>query len=482
MKKIFSLFLIITAMWASSCSDYLEFQETDLIAGDVALQTVANNESAIMGSYGAFSDLMAVLLNAVFSDEVKTAGEFYNAATVHEWLYSPQDVSIRDTYTAVNPQYTIIDRVNRVLSRVENADSLRAGDNVLKKRLKGEALFLRAYAHFELFRFYCAKYSADGLAMPYMESPAMGPQARIGMAEYFQKINRDINDAKALLPTTITDLNRANLASANGLHARVALYTEDWAAAETYATNFINTPGLELSTLANFAGMWTDANTAEIAFRTIRTTATARTGSLWRNTSANAANIGTVVWTVSNKLYDSYDPTDIRRAAYFTTDAILAAAGRPNAQRPGLIIRKYAGGAYGTATENVTNSKVMRTAEMYLIRAEARAEQNKITGANSAESDLNALRANRIPGYVNVTLASRDEAITQIFAERFKELALEGHRFWDLKRKGLPVSRNADDATSPASATLPANDFRFALPIPLTELNANSAMVQNPGY
>ncbi|MCZ8215859.1 MAG: RagB/SusD family nutrient uptake outer membrane protein, partial [Cyclobacteriaceae bacterium] len=323
MKKIFSFFLIITAMWASSCSEYLEFEETDLIAGDVALQTVANNESAIMGAYGGVSDLMAVLLNAVFSDEVKTAGEFYNAATVHEWLYGPQDVSIRDTYTAVNPQYQIIDRVNRVLGRVDVADSLRVGDNVLRKRLKGEALFLRAYAHFELFRFYCAKYSADGLAMPYMESPAMGPQARINMAEYFQKMNRDITEAKALLPATITDINRANLASANGLHARIALYTEDWAAAEAYATEFINTPGLGLSTTANFAGIWTDANAAEIAFRTIRTTSTPRTGSLWRNTSASSSNIGTVVWTVSNKLYDSYDPTDIGRAAFFTTDPFL---------------------------------------------------------------------------------------------------------------------------------------------------------------
>jgi hypothetical protein len=482
MRKMISFLLMVFLLSISSCSDYLEFKETDLIAGDVALQTVANNESAIMGAYGAFSDLMSILLNAVFSDEVKTAGEFYNAATVHEWLYGPQDVSIRDTYTAINPQYTIIDRVNRVLARVDIADSLRVGDNVLRKRLKGEALFLRAFAHFELFRFYCAKYSPNGLAMPYMETASMSPQGRITMNEYFQKINKDINEAKGLLPATIADINRANLASANGLHARVALYTEDWAAAETYATNFINTAGLSLSTLSNFGGIWTDANTSEVAFRTIRTTSTPRTGSLWRNTSASATNIGTIVWTVSNKLFDSYTANDIRRNIYFTIDNSLSALGRPNANRPGLIIRKYSGGSYGTPTENVTNSKVMRTAEMYLIRAEARAEQNKITGANSAESDLNELRSNRITGYVNVTFASKDDAITQILEERFKELALEGHRFWDLKRRGLPVIRNVEDATTPASTILPANDFRFALPIPQTELNANSAMTQNPGY
>lgn len=483
MKKIFSYFFIILTLWGTSaCSDYLDFKETDLIAGDVALQTVANNESAVIGAYGLFSNLMPVLLNSVFSDEVKTAGEFYNAATVHEWQYSPSDVSIRDTYTAINPQYRIIDRVNRVLGRIDVADSTRAGDNTLRLRVKGEALFLRAYAHFELFQFYCARYSANGVAMPYMESPSLSAQARITMDVYFQKLNRDITDAKALLPNNITDINRANVAAANALHARIALYSEQWAQAETYATNYINTSGLELATLASFPGIWTDANNAEQAFRTVRTNTMARVGSLYRNTSASAANIGTIVWTTSNKLYDSYDVADVRRNAYFIVDPLLLAATRPNANRPGLIIRKYAGGAFGTATENVANSKVMRTAEMYLIRAEARAEQGNFTGANSAESDLNTLRTNRITGYVPVTLTSSAEAITEIMNERFKELAFEGHRFWDLRRKGLPVSRLAEDATSPASATLSANDYRFALPIPQTELNANALMTQNTGY
>ncbi len=119
---------------------------------------------------------------------------------------------------------------------------------------------------------------------------------------------------------------------------------------------------------------------------------------------------------------------------------------------------------------------------MYLIRAEARAEQNKITGANSAESDINALRAARITGYVNVTFASKQAAIDAVMLERFKELPFEGHRFWDLKRKGLPVQRNASDAPTAAATTLPAGSHLFLLPIPLTEMQANPTMTQNPGY
>jgi hypothetical protein len=302
------------------------------------------------------------------------------------------------------------------------------------------------------------------------------------MDVYFQKMNADITAAKALLPNNLTDINRATVAAAQGLHARIALYTEQWAQAETYATEFINTTGLGLSTIATFPNIWTDASTAELAFRTVRTNAMARMGSLYRNTSASAANVGTIVWTVSNKLYDSYDPADVRLDTYFVTDAALALLNRPNADRPGLIIKKYAGTAYGTSSENVTNSKLMRTAEMYLIRAEARAEQNKFTGANSAETDINILRANRITGYVDDTFLTKNDAITAIFQERFKELAFEGHRFWDMKRKSMSVARLLEDSPSVATSTLPANDFRFALPIPLTELQANKLMTQNGGY
>ncbi|MCX8492144.1 MAG: RagB/SusD family nutrient uptake outer membrane protein [Cyclobacteriaceae bacterium] len=476
-RKITFGLVIVCLMISASCEDLLSIKETDLIAGDIALKTVENNESAIIGAYASVNNLMGVLLNSVFSDEVKTAGEFYNSATVHEWQYGSQDITIRDNYTAINPQYQVIDRANRVLSLVGKADSTRVGDNKLRSRLRGEALFLRAYAHFELFRFYCAKYTPKGLAMPYLESPSLSPLARIDMQTYFLKLNRDIKDAKQLLPASTADINRANIVAANGLHARIALYSDQWEDAEKFATNYIDAPGMALATIVSFPTIWNDASIAEQAFRTVRGSAAARAGSLYRNTSANTTNIGTVVWTVSSKLYALYSTSDVRRSAYFLNEPLLA-----NASRPSLIIKKYAGGNYGSATENIANSKLMRTSEMLLIRAEARAELNKFTGANSAESDLNLLRANRITGYINVTLTSKSMAIDEVILERFKELAFEGHRFWDLKRRGLPVSRVLSDLPTPTAVTLPADDYRFALPIPLTEMNANRLMVQNSGY
>ena len=472
-----------------SCKKLTEVVETDFLDAAKALKTVENNESAIIGTYAGLQIEMGILMNGELSDELKTSGEFYNSITTHEWQYADADIVIRDLYTAIGSYYPMIDRVNRVLTFLPTADSTRAGDNVLRNRLKGEALFIRAFCHFELFRYYAGNYDPAGLAMPYMTvslpPPGNSPVARDKMSDYFQKMQADITEAKSLLPNNLTDINRASRLTVSGLQARMALYQKDWANAITFATEYIN--GIALSPRASFNGIWTDANNNELAWKLKRSTTNnpylqgttqTRHGSIYRNVSASATNIGTVFWIPSSKLWDSYDQVnDIRFSSYMKTEPILAAAGRQS-----RLITKYAGTAYGTSAENVADAKVFRTGEMYLIRAEARAESGNFTGANSAESDINELRAARITGYTPVTFASKNEAIDAIMLERFKELAFEGHRFWDLKRRGLAVQRIGTDAPTPTGATLAAGNFRFVLPIPEIEMQANSLMVQNAGY
>lgn len=477
MKRYAKLLLAPMILLSASCNKLLDIPETDLIAGPLALKTVSNCEQGVIGGYAALGVEMPILLNATFSDEVKKS-EFYNAGTTHEWQYGTVDVGIRDNFTAMRPNYRIVDRVNRVLAALPVADSLKPADNTaLRNRVKGEALFLRAFAHFEVFRYYCGPYAAGELAMPYMEVSSLDVAARITMEPYFQKLLKDITDAKALLPSSLTgdNINRATKAAAAALEARVKLYMNDWAGAEAAATEYIQQ--LPLSPIGEFAGLWKDENTNEVAFRLVRTTSL-RMGSLWRGTSANANNIGTVTWMPTDKLWDMYDQVnDVRFEAYLKDEPLLSSKGRPS-----KIIQKYAGTDYGTANENVNNAKVFRTGEMYLIRAEARAEQNRVSGANSASSDLNELRAARITGYVAEVFASKDAVIDAIMDERFKELCYEGHRFWDLKRRGLPVERRADEAPSTTAVTLPAGNFRFLLPIPNVEIQANPLMEQNPGY
>jgi hypothetical protein len=143
-----------------------------------------------------------------------------------------------------------------------------------------------------------------------------------------------------------------------------------------------------------------------------------------------------------------------------------------------ILINKYAGTTYGTPTELLADAKVFRTGEMYLIRAEAKAETGDLT---AAAADLNALRAARINNYTNASFATKADVIDAVMNERFKELPYEGHRFFDAKRRNLAITRLAVDAQGTA-LTLSAGNFRFILPIPNSEILANPLMTQNPGY
>ena len=472
MKYYKILFTPVLLTMVFSCKKVIDIQETNLIAGDIALKTVMNNEQAIIGAYAGLGTEMGILLNATFADEVKK-GEFYNAGTTHEWQYSSTDVGIRDNFTAINPYYRTVDRVNRVLIALPKADSTRTQDPGLKTTLKGEALFLRAFSHYEMFRYYCGNYDANALALAYMETPSLELQARINMGPFFQKLLADMAEAKTLLGG-LTDISRATKLAVTGLQARVALYMGDYANAITYSTEYIN--AIPLSPRASFTDIWKDVNNNEVAFKLKRSAAAGgRIGSLFRATSATATSLGTVTWIVSDKLWNSYDQVnDIRFSAYLKDEPLLSAASRPS-----HLVAKYAGGAYASSTENLADDKIFRTGEMYLIRAEAKA-QNDLAGATA---DINALRAARITAYVNIaTYASKDLAIADILQERFKELAFEGHRFWDLRRLNQPVTRLVSDAPTTNAVTLPASNFRFLLPIPNAEINANPLMKQNPGY
>ena len=139
-------------------------------------------------------------------------------------------------------------------------------------------------------------------------------------------------------------------------------------------------------------------------------------------------------------------------------------------------VSKYAGG--GT---NVADVKLYRTGEMYLIRAEAYAETpGKLA---EAAADLNALRAARVNGYADQSFAGKDALIDAIYLERFKELAFEGHRFFDLRRRNLPIVRTAADAINNLGAVqLQPTEAQYAFPIPDYELKANKNMEQNPKY
>ncbi|MCH5714896.1 RagB/SusD family nutrient uptake outer membrane protein [Niabella hibiscisoli] len=121
---------------------------------------------------------------------------------------------------------------------------------------------------------------------------------------------------------------------------------------------------------------------------------------------------------------------------------------------------------------------------MYLIKAEAELENS--TGAASitaATKDLNDLRRARIYNYIDQNFTDKQSLVNALYNERFKELAFEGHRFFDLKRRNLPVERTTQDAINTSGAIkLEPTAAQYCFPISDQEMSVNKKMIQNPNY
>lgn len=449
----------------TNCKKDLDLQPTDTFSDAnafLSMEDVQTGVNGAYGRYGAYANDMYV--SALLSDEAKlgldNAGQ---GALTYKYQFSSDPTTGADVISAYGDYYYMIDQINRVLPFVNTVPGTPAQEP-RRAVLEGSLLALRGIAHFSLLEMYSKKYDAnDPLGIPYLtESNPVGKPARNTVAETVAAIENDLATAKALFPETTaanfsdTVMNKVNIAA---YQARVALYKRDYDAAITYATEVINSGIKPLVNGLNFSGIWIDANNNEVLFR-VRYATSAAIGNLWSTTG------GQIYIAPSDKLVASYDADDIRKDAYIGTNAT------------GFnFVKKFSGSSRGG---NVNDIKAIRTAEMYLIRAEAyarKASPNLTAGA----ADLNFLRANRIPSYTDQTFTSADALADAVMEERFKELAFEGFRFFDLKRNSLPVERLASDANE-AWQTLPANSFRFTLPIPASSLLVNPNMVQNEGY
>lgn len=476
LKNKFSVICLL-ALTVLSCKKVAEIQETDFVDGEKAYATVENADAAAVAAYGAIVPEGNMYAASILSDEVKLA-EFPNDPTVHGWSFAADDISLtRNSLSTYDINYRVIDRANRVLRALPETDSMRLGDNSLRIRLRGEMLALRAYMHFELWRWYAKNYDPNGLALTYMEEPSIQDVGRITMQPYFTKMMADLAEARTLIPSTYNDVFRVTRTAVIGMQARAALYMRDWAGAETFATDYI--AALPLAPRADFPSIWLDASNLEVAWKIKRTVQTTIPGSFYRARALQANTVGTVFYAVSSKLWDAFDHANDIRATTYMKDEPIISTNPARGPAYSKIVRKYDAFAYNHANEGVADYKMFRTGEMYLIRAEARAELNKL---GPAAQDLNALRAARISGYTNQTFADQATLIAAIMDERFKELAFEGHRFWDLKRRNLPVERRPADAYYASAITLPAGNHRFVMPIPFYEIQANRQMVQNEGY
>ncbi len=534
-NKIILLAIVAAVLGTSSCKKDLDQQPTDSFSENnafVTLDDVQFGANAVYARYGAYANDMYV--SALLSDEAKLgANNAGQGALTYRFQFNSDNTSGGDVIRAWGSYYSVIDQVNRLLPKIP---TVTAGADQEPRRniLKGQMLAMRAIAHFGLLQSYCKNYDpADARGVPVMlVSDPLAKPARNTMGEVMAQIESDLSEAKALLPVvTFSDfrdtvINKINVAA---YQARIALYKKDYDNAVTYATEVISSGIKPLTTGAQFSAMWTDELVVdEVLFRIRYETSTA-IGGLWTTTGGN------VYIAPSDKLFGSFLEatfngkisndtlfvTTINSGSLQVGQSIIGGTILPSISNPILIARidtvpgryilnrrqtlpltslsafrdnrlpayiginasgnKYVNKFYTSSRGGrVVDMKACRTSEMYLIRAEANAKKASPDLA-AASADLNFLRSKRINGYTDQTFPTATSVIDATLQERYKELAFEGFRFWDLKRNNLSVERLSSDANAEWQTLLSGN-YRFVLPIPNSELLANPNMVQNDNY
>lgn len=467
MKK-YLLYISAAAFFTSACNKQLDLRPSDYIDPEGAYQNVEDVNQGLLGAYSALNYYSSIRYTSLITDENMLPSENSTGSgfATHRWQYDGSFL-----HDAWKDNYIAIDRLNRALSASYSV-AVKPTEQEALAQYQGELLALRAYCHLELVRNFAEKYEGTAMGVPYMDSSYIGKPSRLSFAETMARINEDLAEAKSLIPGGFDDRTRITKAAVSALQARVALYEKNWDGAVTYATEAID--ALPLANRTQFPQIWKDNSTAEVFWKLKRVIGDEEVGSFYTQAGFLNNPAGRrIYYAPSFKLVNLFDKTnDIRFSSYITVDA-----GRQNAGNVPNAVTKYVA---ANTESNLVDIKLLRTGEMYLIRAEAYAEKSM---PGPAANDINSLRAARIAGYTAQTFADKTALINAVMTERFKELAFEGHRHFDLRRRNLNISRNPEDAVNALGAVLlTPNDPEYVFPIPNSELRANPNIKQNPGY
>lgn len=487
------IMLVASAMVVNSCSDFLDkplqgklTQENFPTTGDDAL--LATNGVYHILRFNLYHQGLFPILDIMSDDGHKGSNPDDAAATVgpyDSFTHIPTEGNLSRWW---NTLYEGVKRANVVIELVPGINM----DETLKARYVAEAKFLRALFYFDLVRAW------GGVPIVEGTTPTLG-LARAESAEVYDLIVQDLTAAIETLPEkseyAAKDLGRATRGAARALLAKVFLFRGDFVNAEKYALEVINSAQYSLE--ENFA----DANSeaGEHGVESVFEIGAMRFENI-DNGGSQYANVQGVRGTPNRgwgfnrptlDLQDSFEEGDPRldSTVIFLGEVldgikILGDGATPDQTFDGsnnLVQIECYNQKVWTAGDNVPtqfghNRRILRYADVLLMAAEALNQNNK---PDQALIYLNQVRERArmgndaiLPDVTETSKALLDEII---FKERRHELAMEGHRFWDLVR-----TARADDVLGPLGFVAGKHEW---LPIPQSEIDLSQNVIdQNPGW
>ena len=364
--------------------------------------------------------------------------------------------------------YNYIYQVNAIHENLQGSTAISAK---VKQQLDAEALFMRAYFYFYLVNFY-----GDVPLVTTTDYKINATLPRTSKTQVYQQIISDLKRAQVSLnpdyvdatDTSVTlDHIRPTTWAATALMARAYLYSGKYDSAEMQATTIISSPKFKLP--ADLTKVFLK-NSDEAIWQLTPASAlfcTADGASLILNAAPNASSTSNST-TVSPQLMAAFETGDQRKSVWI--NSYTSGANTWN------FPYKYRDNNNATTLKEYT--MMLRLAEQYLIRAEARIQQGN---SNGAIADLNVIR-NRagLSNYAGTT--DQTAILAAIGHERQVELFTEGDRWSDLKRtKNIDIVMGGlNGACAAKGGAWDTNQQLY--PLIVTDIQNNANLVQNSGY
>ena len=448
MKKIVILFSLVVFTFAGCQDDFLTIVPETSLSSATFFSKEADFVQAVNGIYVPLRNIVnerAWLLGEMHSDNTYYARNILFGATEQQEDIAdfaiPSDNGVTTNTHVLNQyrlDYQIISRANQVLATIDEVEF----DASSKNNLKGQALFLRGYAYFELVRYF----GSVPLHLTPVETRDESAQPLASEADLYTQIINDVEEAAGLLPPKSgQEPGRVTSGAAKTLLANVYIVQKNWAAAESLLKEVVQSN--EYALMPDYADAFStnagNKNNAESVFEVqFKEGPDGLHGNfLYRFMPRPMApeELVTITGTANPQplngegnniptpdIIAAYEDGDLRKDAsidYITIEGSFWA------DKTYPYIKKYAK-THALHDNHGMNWPVYRYSEVLLFLAEALNEQGK---AGEAEMYLNEVRNRAGLG------AAQGDLKAAIYRERRVELAFENKRWFDLVRTGRAI-------------------------------------------
>jgi hypothetical protein len=472
---------------ASSCDGFLDRIPTDSVVSESAMATLADAEVVANGLY---TDLKYYTM---YGSYIPYMGDMRgdnlyptNASGTGRTIYTLEYEPVQSTYFGMwQNYYTTIMRANTLIANIETIPVMSSADQAKKDDILGQALAIRALCHWDIARLYGYPYMKDNgaslgaVVLTEVVAPSESKLPRNTVAETYAQVEKDLTLALTKLSKSKND-GHFNYWAARMLQAKVALYKGDWQTAFTAASEVVESSPYRMVPNSEYLAYWGKQCDDESVLEFLVT----NTGdidsdggfytmyhNMWFEDKAAGADI------IPSKAWKDLfadTPNDVRAQmiAYDDPETGAIKSGE-------YWLKKFIGNKDLGYTFRRNNPRIFRITDAYLMAAEAALE---LAGKQDVANEyLNAVVKRADP-----TAADVVATLDRIQIERQKEFIGEGHRFFDVLRRGGKIVKDASlddrDFAGNTRQEIDWNDHRVVLPISHNEIMLYPELQQNPGY